>query len=198
MTIKEIKEKIISDANLKADEIIFQAKSKAEEMIAKAKKDAEDMKNDILAKNKQEGLLRKNKILTEANLDAKKTILSQKQVLIDSVFKKALSSILNMNDKDYGHFIKKLIMRNIENGDEIISICETDSKRITKNFLDRINQELKDKGKKGDLHLDSQYVPIKGGIIIGSGHIKKNISLELLMQKAREAYEMEISQQLFN
>jgi len=74
MTIKEIKEKIMSDAQNKADEIIFHAESKAKNIINKGKKEAENIKNDILAKNRQEGLLRKNKILTEANLDAKKDL----------------------------------------------------------------------------------------------------------------------------
>ena len=72
MTIKEIKEKIISDAQIKANEIIVQAESKAKKIKSKGIKEAENIKNDILGKNRQEGLLKKNKILTEANLNAKK------------------------------------------------------------------------------------------------------------------------------
>jgi len=197
MTIKEIKEKIISDAQINADEIIFQAESRASEIISKGKKEAENIKKDILAKNRQEGLLKKNKILTEANLNAKKTILYEKQFVIESIFKKALENILKLDSREYCKFIKKLILNNIEKGNEIIYIGEADKKRITKEFIDNINSELGRDGKNGELKLNNSYIQIKGGVIIGSGNIRKNISLELLLQKAREEYEMEISKQLF-
>ena len=197
MTIKEIKEKIISDAQIKANEIIVQAESKVKKIKSKGIKEAENIKNDILGKNRQEGLLKKNKILTEANLNAKKAILSEKQGIIEKVFSKALEDILNLEDREYCKFIKKIILNNIENGNEIIYISETDKKRITKVFIDDTNRELKNKGKKGELILDTSYIQIQGGVIIGSGNIRKNISLELLLQKAREEYEMEINNQLF-
>ncbi|MEA2021264.1 MAG: V-type ATP synthase subunit E [Candidatus Caldatribacteriota bacterium] len=197
MTIKEIKEKIILDAKINADEIIFQAESRASEIISKGKKEAENIKKDILDKNMQEGLLKKNKILTEANLNAKKTILYEKQFIIEGIFKKALENILKLDIREYRKFIKKLILNNIEKGNEIIYISEADKKRITKEFIEDINSELGRNGKKGELKLDNSCIQIKGGVIIGSGNIRKNISLELLLQKAREEYEMEINKQLF-
>ncbi len=197
MTIKEIKEKIISDTQTRVDEIIFQAESKANEIINKGKKEAENIKNNILSKNRQEGILRKNKILTEANLNARKTILSQKQNIINEVFNKALENILKMDDQKYCKFIKKLILDNVENGDETIYIGDKDKNRINDMFINEINQLLKNNGKKGELRLNDQYVQIKGGVVIGSGKIKKNISLEQLLQKAREEYEIIINQRLF-
>ena len=197
MSIKEIKEKILSDAQKEANEIIFQAESRAKEMISKGKKEADAIKNSILAKHRQEGLLKKNKIITEANLDAKKTLLSERQTIIEGVFKKALENILNMDNQKYCKYIKKIILSNIENGDETITIGKSDKERITDAFIENINKELKSKEKKGELKLDDSYVQIQGGVIIGSGDIKKNISLELLLLKAREKYEMAVNSQLF-
>ena len=197
MAIKEIKEKILSDAQKEANEIIFQAESRAKEMISKGKKEADALKNSILAKHRQEGLLKKNKIITEANLDAKKTLLSERQTIIEGVFKKALENILNMDNQKYCKYIKKIILSNIENGDETITIGKSDKERITDAFIENINKELKSKEKKGELKLDDSYVQIQGGVIIGSGDIKKNISLELLLLKAREKYEMAVNSQLF-
>lgn len=197
MAIKEIKEKILSDAQKEANEIIFQAESRAKEMISKGKKEANALKNSILAKHRQEGLLKKNKIITEANLDARKTLLSERQTIIEGVFKKALENILNMDNQKYCKYIKKIILSNIENGDETITIGKSDKERITDAFIENINKELKSKEKKGELKLDDSYVQIQGGVIIGSGDIKKNISLELLLLKAREKYEMAVNSQLF-
>jgi len=152
----------------------------------------------ILYKINQEASLKKSKILTEANLGAKKTILSEKQKIMEEVFDKALESILKLDNNDYLNFIKKLILDNIERGDENIFIGSSDKDKISNDFIEDINKELKAKNKKGELRLSTSYLPIKGGIIIGSGAIRRNISLELLLKNIREESEMQISRILFN
>jgi V/A-type H+-transporting ATPase subunit E len=198
MTIKDINEKIISDAQIQADKIITQAEDKAKEIIKKGKEEADNIKNIILGKNNQEASLKKSKILTEANLEARKTILSEKQKIVEGAFNKALESILKLDDKDYHNFIKKLILDNIEKGDETIFIASSDKNKISKDFIEDINKKLEAKDKKGELKLSTSYLPIKGGVIIGSGKVRKNISLEFLLKKIREELEIQISKDLFN
>ena len=183
MTIKDISEKIISDARIQADKIITQAEDNTNNIIKKGKKEADNIKNIILYKYNQEASLRKSKILTEANLEAKKIILSEKQKIIEDVFNKASESILKLDDKDYLNIIKKMILDNIETGDETIFIDHSDQKKISESFIEDINKELKSKGEKGVLKLSVSYLPIKGGVVIGYGKIRKNISLEFLLKK---------------
>ena len=198
MTIKDISKKIISDARIQADKIITQAKDNANNIIKKGKKEADNIKNIILYKCNQEASLIKSKILTEANLEARKNILSEKQKIIENVFNKASESILKLDDKDYRNIIKKMILDNIETGDETIFINHSDRIKISENFINDINKELKSQGEKGKLKLSTSYLPIKGGIVIGSGKIRKNISLEFLLKKIREELEIQISKDLFN
>ena len=198
MTIKDINDKIISDARIQAEKIIAQAEDNANNIIKKGEKEADNIKNIILYKNKQEVTLKKSKILTEANLKAKKTILLEKQKIIEDVFDKALEIILKLNDKDYNNFIRKLILDNIEIGDETIFTGNSNNSKISNKLIEDINKELENKGKKGELKLATSYLPIKGGVIIGSGKIRKNISLELLLKDVREESEMQISKILFD
>ncbi len=198
MTIKDINNKIISDARIQAEKIITQAEDNANNIIKKGEKEANNVKNVISYKNTQEASLKKSKILTEANLKAKKTILLEKQNIIEDVFDKALEIILKLNDKEYHNFIKKLILDNIEIGDETIFIGSSDQRKISESFIEDINKELKSKGEKGVLKLSLSYLPIKGGVVIGYGKIRKNISLELLFKNVREESEMQISKILFD
>jgi len=198
MTIKDISEKIISDAKIQADKIIAQAEDNANNITNKSRKEADNIKKTILHKINQEASLKKSKILTEANLGVKKTILLEKQKIMEDVFGNALESILKLSNKEYQSFIKKLILDNIEKGDETIFIGHSDKNRISKDFIEVINKELKAKGKKGELILSDSYLPIKGGIIIGSGAIRKNVSLELLLKNVREESETQISKILFS
>ena len=198
MTIKDINEKIISDAKIQADKIIAQAEDNANDIIKKGKKEADNIKKTILHNINQEASLKKSKILTEANLGVKKTILLEKQKIMEDVFGDALEHILKLNNKEYQNFIKKLVLDNVEKGDETIFIGHSDKNRISEDFIEDINKELKAKGKKGELKLSTSYLPIKGGIIIGSGAIRKNISLELLLKNVREESETQTSKILFN
>jgi len=198
MTIKDISEKIISDAKIQADKIIAKAEDNANNIKNKGRKEADNIKKTILYKINQEASLKKSKILTEANLGAKKTILSEKQKIMGDVFANALESILKLSNKEYQNFIKKLILDNIEKVDETIFIGDSDKNRISKVFIEDTNKEVEAKGKKGELKLSNSYLTIKGGIIIGSGAIRKNVSLELLLKNVREESETQVSKILFD
>ncbi|MFH1002198.1 MAG: V-type ATP synthase subunit E [bacterium] len=198
MAIKDIKEKIISDAKIEASKIINDANNKAKEIREKGVKEARGIKSKILNKTNQEIVLKEGKIITEANLEAKKNILSTKQEIIDNTFNKALDGIINLDNKLYCNFIKKIILDNVERGDETIFISLSDKDKISKDFIQEINCELEAKGKKGNLNLSPSYLQIKGGVVIGSNNIRKNSSLELIFKKVREELEIKISQYLFD
>lgn len=198
MAIKDIKAKIISDAEIEANKIINEATNKAKEIKEEAEKEARDIKSKILKRINQEILFKKGKIITEANLEAKKTILLEKIKIIDETFNKALENIMNLDDEPYRNFIKKIILDNIDKGDETIFISTLDKDRITKDFIQEINYNLEAKSKKGNINLSSYYLQIKGGVIIGLNNVKKNSSLELIFKKVREELEIKISQYLFN
>ena len=197
MSIKDIKEKIISDAKNKANKIIEDANNKAKEIREKAKKESEDIKLKILNRINQEILLKKGKIITEANLAARKTILSTKQDIVEKTFNKALDKIIKLDDKQYLNFIKKIILNNIEKGDETIFISSLDKDRVTKDFIKEINDELQTNGKQGKLKLSSTYLDIKGGVVISSDNIRKNSSLEIMFKNVREELGIKITQYLF-
>lgn len=198
MAIKDIKAKIISDAEIEANKIINEATNKAKEIKEEAEKEGRDIKSKILKRINQEILFKKGKIITEANLEAKKTILLEKIKIMDEIFKKALENIMNLDDEPYRNFIKKIILDNIDKGDETIFISTLDKDRITKDFIQEINYNLEAKSKKGNINLSSSYLQIKGGVIIGLNNVKKNSSLELIFKKVREELEIKISQYLFN
>jgi len=197
MAIKDIKEKIISDAKNKANKIIEDANNKAKEIREKAKKESEDIKLKILNRINQEILLKKRKIITEANLEARKTILFTKQDIVEKTFNKALDKIIKLDDEQYLNFIKKIILNNIERGDETVFISPLDKDRISKNFIKGINDELQANGKQGKLKLSSTYLYIRGGVVIGSDNIRKNSSLEIMFKNVRGELEIKITQYLF-
>ena len=86
MSLESILDRILSEAQLKADDIIHKAGQETEGIIQKAKLEAGDIYREGIDREKSIFEKRKQKIIVQARLEGKKKILTAKQELIDEVF----------------------------------------------------------------------------------------------------------------
>lgn len=197
MPIKDIKDKIIESA-IKEKEMILQ---KANEEIRKikddTKKEIEINKKNIAEQFKIDAELKEKRIITEAKLKANKDILAEKQSIIEELFNGVIDKIEKLDDKTYLSFMEKLILDNVEYGDENVYIGTRERKEVNKDFIEKINSKLKNKGKKGQLQLAAKNILIRGGVVLGTEEIRKNASIEILLDRLKEDIETELSQFLF-
>ena len=89
----------------------------------------------------------------------------------------------------------KLMLKTVETGDEEI-IIDSKEKRIDFEFIKSINREL-GPGFKGNLRLSEEKQNIGAGFILKRGKIKNNVSLDVLLQTARENMQADIAKELF-
>ncbi len=197
MSMKEIKEKILQDALDEKEKILKEAETKIINLKSKFGKEIESIQREILDRYNQEAGLKEKKIITEAILNSKKDILSEKQAIIANIFSEVLDRIVGLEDERYLSLLEKLILDNIETGDEIVYIGSQERQAINQKFINTINVKLKSQGKKGNLELSEKRVPIMGGVILGTGEIKKNASLEVILEKIKDEIETELNQFLF-
>jgi len=197
MSINEIKEKILGDALEEKRKIQKEAEIEIEKIKSLAKKEIESIKKEILERYNQESELKEKKIITEAILNTKKDILSEKQAIINNVFSEALNRINKLEDEKYLSLLEKLILDNIETGEETVYIGKQERKAINHEFIKKINEKLNLQGKKGLLELSKKRLPILGGVVLGSGEIKKNASLEVILEKVKDEIETELNKFLF-
>ena len=197
MSMKEIKEKILQDALDEKEKILKEAETKIINLKSKFGKEIESIQREILDRYNQEAGLKEKKIITEAILNSKKDILSEKQTIIANIFSEVLDRIVGLEDERYLSLLEKLILDNIETGDEIVYIGSQERQAINQKFINTINVKLKSQGKKGNLELSEKRVPIMGGVILGTGEIRKNASLEVILEKIKDEIETELNQFLF-
>ncbi len=197
MPIKDIKEKIIEDALQEKEKIIEDAKKNIKNMGEDFQKDIDAIKKGIMDRYEQEAGLKEKKIITEARLEAKKDILSEKQAFVDEIFQEAANRIEKLDDKAYSKLMEELILKNAEHGDEYIYIGNQERKYINQKFLDEINKKLTSQGKKGELKFSKRHLPIKGGVILGTDEIRKNASIEVILENIKEEIETKLNQFLF-
>lgn len=197
MPIKDIKDKIIKDALSEKEKIIEKAKENIKNMEVQTQKEIDVIKKGILERYEHEAELGEKKIITEARLDANKDILFEKQAIIDEIFLEAAKRIEKLDDKKYLSLIERLILENVEKGDETIYIGNHERNNLNQSFIDSINKRLKSQGKKGELKLAEKHLPIRGGVILGTDDIRKNASTEIILEKIKEELETRLNQFLF-
>ncbi len=193
MAVDDILKKIMSDAEMAAQEILAEGKRDGEEILERARTDAAALKGRLKAKADQRADEERNRIVTLARLSARRDLLSEKQLLIGKVFKETRERILAMGRDDYHDFIKGFLLDAIESGREEVVIGEREN-RIDQAFLDAVAAES---GKDHGLRLSSERGSMDGGFILREGSTATNCTLDTILRSAREDLETEVATILF-
>lgn len=189
--------KIMSDANIKAEEIIEGAKKQEKEIVEGQVSRAEKEKEEIIKKAYIEANSKKERIISNAYLFVRNRKLEAKGEIINKVYDKALDKLNKLPQEVYLNFIKESILSlNIE-GDEDIILSSND-KYIKEQFIDEINEELKKKGRKGEIKVSSEKRDFIGGFILYKNGIEINNTFEALVFSLRDELEPQIIDMVFS
>lgn len=197
MSIKDIKDKILESATQEKNNIIEEANNEIKIFKENAQSEISSIKNSIMDRYEQEAELAEKKIITEAKLESNKEILSEKQAIIEDIFREAENRIKKMDNEKYIKFMEKMIFDNVETGDETIYLGDNERKEINQDFINNINKKLQSKAKQGELKIAKKTLPIKGGIVLGTEEIRKNASLDVIFDNIRDKIETRLNQFLF-
>lgn len=195
--IERIKQRIMQEAQEKERQILDGAKTEAEQILKNSAATVEEIKQKSLQKGKKQAEEEKRKILSMAELEERKRLLASKQQIIDEAFEKAQQGLENLPEEDYLHLIQNMLLKNVAAGDEEIIVNSRDRSRITQDFLEQVNGELKKQGKTGSLKLSADTRPMIGGFILKSKDIEINSSFDAALKMQREELETEIAKILF-
>lgn len=192
MGIEKITSKIMDEAGTQADAIIAKAQAKADEIIGDAKAKAEDVKKAAEA----EGLEEKDKVISQkkavADIDSRKLLLEKKQEMIDSCFKRAVKKIMDMNVDEYSSFLINVVkMCNVNEGSLILN--KVDRERLGSTIVDKIKESMPD----SNFTLSEEVGKFTGGIVVKSGQVYINGTVDTFVSEAKEEMALQISEVLF-
>ena len=134
----------------------------SDEILKKAQDEAEALQAQALEDARIEAEQRKERLISTANLDLRKARLAERQDAIDAAFREALESLLNMEDAEYRSIIRKMILPNVQTGDEEIILSERDKAGLGEELLEEVNRQLIETGKEGKLTLSKDAYNILG------------------------------------
>lgn len=196
MEAEQVTEKILDDARAEAEKIKKQADEKEAAEQEKFNEQLDEHKKQTNALAEKLGREKKLHLLAAARMDIAKELLAEKSRILDEVFEEARQQLLKLSDDQYKALCTNLMLEAVETGNEEV-IIDTNENRIDEKFIRQINHKLGPE-RKGNLKLSNQKQPIGAGFILKRGKIKNNVSLDVLLDRARKDLEIDLAKDLFS
>lgn len=109
MPLKEIVDKILSDARTRAEEILGEGRKEADVILERASRDADLEKKRRIEKAERGIAGEMERDLAMAQLGARKEILAKRRDLIDEAFEKAIQEIIDGSKDLHRKIIQKIL-----------------------------------------------------------------------------------------
>lgn len=192
MSIENITEKIIGEAENIADSSLNNANSQSLKIIDDAKKRGETMLAEAFAQNAIEAETLKSRKVSAAELQTRKMLLIAKQDAIKKSFDIALEKLKNMPEHEYINFLAGEIQKIPDCSGEII-LTEKDKNNIGEKLIKTVNENL----KGNQIALSSKTIQASGGFVLKNGDVEINSTFETILSSIKDELTFEVANALF-
>lgn len=182
--IEKITQRIESDAQAEIDRILKEAHAEADRITEQYAAQAKTEAADLAEKNKKNAAEREERLVSMAQMEARKMALATKQEMIEKAYILALEKLCGMPDEQYIAVLADLLVAASTNGKEEAIFSAKDRERVGKEAVEKANAAS---GKH--LTLSAETDTIQGGFILRDNHVEVNCTFETLvrLQKAETA-----------
>ena len=191
--IEKITRRIEEDAKVQIDHILANARNEAdrigEEYRAKATAEAAELES----KNSKAAAEREERLVSSAQMEARKTALAAKREMLEKAYDLALEKLCSMPDEQYVETVAELLVQAAPAGRGSVIFAEAERVRIGAAAVALANEKL----QGGALTLSEQTRPIKGGFILSDGKVEVNCAFDTLVRLQKTEMAGAVVKQLF-
>ena len=189
-------EKIIAhieaDAQAQADAVLGEARQRCEAIKARFDDKAARLYSDRIREGVKACQDQEDSALRISRMEARKSVLSVKQEMVEKSFDLAVQQIVALPDEKYTAFLANLVKKAGPAGDEEIILNAADRARVGEALLKAVNAD------DAKMKLSDETRDIKGGLILRRGSIETNCSVELLVELCRGELSAKLADVLFD
>jgi len=191
--IDRITEKIISQAELQAKNRISYAAEEAEKAKSSLEKRFERTMEHEVRKAADRGKEAADRIIANTRLEGRKKKLAARQDTVNEVFNKVIGKLAGLPEEKYIDFLCRLSIPVLDDGDNALILSSSDRRKIGNKLVKELNGRV----GKGNITLSEETIKTAGGLIVKSGDIQTNLTLEAIIRLEREKLESEVVGILF-
>ena len=173
--IEKITQRIQSDAQAEINGILGDANDEVERIQARFEAQAAAVEAELNAKNEKAAQQQEERIISAAQMEARKVQLAAKQEMVEQVYARALEKLCSMPEEQYVSVLAELLMKASSTGTESVVFSEKDQK-AGKAAVEKVNAA----GKK--LTVAAETAPMQGGFLLRGERIEVNCSFETLVR----------------
>lgn len=192
--IEKITQRIDAETQAEIDRILSEAKTAAAQTAARYQAQAEREAAERKSRNEKAGEEREERLVSVAQMEARKVTLSAKQEMVEQAFALALRKLCDMPDERYIATVAGLLAEAAPDGEGTVVFSERERKRIGQAAVDAANAKL---GKSGKLTLSQETRNIQGGFILVNGSVEVNCTFETLVRLQKGTMSGEVAKLLF-
>jgi len=192
--IEKITQRIDAEAQAQIDQVLTEAREEAAKITARYRAQADKELADRTARNEKAAAEREERLVSVAELEARKVTLSAKQEMVEQAFDLALQKLCSLPDEQYIETAAKLLAGAAPDGAGSVIFSKDDRDRIGAACVEAANRLL---GGKGMLALSQEARPFRGGFVLVNGDVETNCTFETLVRLQKGTMAGETAKLLF-
>ena len=190
--IEKITQRIASDAQAEVDCILGDARDEAGRIAANYRAQADAEAAELAAKNEKAAAEREERLVSAAQMEARKVQLAAKQEMVEKSYIQALDKLCALPEEQYVAILADLLVKASSNGKEEAVFSPEDRERVGEAAVAKAN-ELSGK----QLRLSEETQPIRGGFILKDKNVEVNCTFETLVRLQKAETAGAVAQKLF-
>ena len=175
--IEKIIQRIESDAQAEIDCTLADAREKAADIADTYRKQAEAEGRELGAKYEKAAAEREERLVSSAQMEARKVRLAAKQEMVERTYALALDKLCAMPEEQYVAVLADLLVQASSNGREEAVFSPKDREQVGEKAVAKANALS---GK--ELRLSAETQPIRGGFILKDKNVEVNCAFETLVR----------------
>lgn len=224
--IEKITQRIDAETQADIDRILAGARAEAEKILAGARSQADAEAKDLAVKNEKAAAEREERLVSVAQMEARKTILAAKQEMVERTYARALEKLCTMPDEQCVEVLAELLVQASSTGKEEVVFSPEDRERIGKAVVSRANDLLvkrsapellpEDNDSKvvallnkvaanvtamakgsAQLTVSQETRPIRGGFVLKDKNVEVNCTFDVLVRLQKTETAGTVAKRLF-
>ena len=195
--IEKILAHIKSESDARCGEIEWSAQEECARIRAKYEAEEQDEYRKLMDAGAKEVERRLERMGSLAALESKKHVLATQQEMVAEAFKHAADGLLELPESEYVAFLANYACKASLTGTETVVLSPGDKTRFGNQVLFTANAALRAAGKTASLTLSDKTADIRGGLILSSGDIEVNCSVDALVDERKNELSPAVASILF-
>ena len=222
--IEKITARIDAQTQEEIDRLLADAKEQAAQITAQYRAQAETERASLTARSEKAAQEREERLVSVAQMEARKTLLTAKQEMVERAYQRALEKLRSLPQEQYVELLAALLVRASSTGREEVVFSTEDREGAGKAAVARANELLAKEAAPelplGDgvvanllnkvaagvsafaqgtamLAVSEETRDISGGFILKDGRIEVNCTFDALVRAEREQTAGEVAKLLF-